>query len=175
MSRHGYVDDSDGYDDTLAWGRHLARLRSATKGKRGQAFFAALVDALDALPEKSLAPNSLETKDGAVCALGALAKHRGIDVKSLELGDPYTEDPDEGGEWDRSDWATLAGLFNIAPVLAREVMYENDECATWNATGTGEHPTPGEQRWQKVRAWAIRQLTPETMMALAGEPKGKEE
>ncbi len=174
MSRHGYVEDSCGDDDNLAWGRHMAQLRSATKGRRGQAFFLALVEALDAMPEKSLAPNSLETKDGAVCALGCLARHRSIDVKSFQLGDPYTEDPDEGGDWEQSDWETLAKLFDISPVLAREVMYQNDECATWGSTGTSSHPTAGEQRWQKVRAWALRQLKPETLLELGWQKGGSD-
>jgi hypothetical protein len=133
----------------LAAGRWNAQVRSATRGKRGQAFFRALVEALDAMPVKSLAPNSLETKEGAVCALGCLARHRGIDVKSLELGDPYTEDPDEGGEWEDSDWDKLSTTFDIAPQLAREVMYNNDEFGR-----------SGELRWEHVRRWAARQIIP---------------
>jgi hypothetical protein len=160
VSRHGFVEDCGDYDNVLAQGRWQAQLKSAIRGRRGQAFLRSLVEALDAMPDKSLAPNSLETEDGAVCALGCLARHRGIDVKTLALGDPYTEDPDEGGEWEDSDWDTLAAVFNIAPQLAREVMYENDECATWTATGNGDHPAPGEQRWQRVRAWAARQIRP---------------
>ena len=152
MSRHGYIEDWDGDEDNLMQGRWAGRLKSAARGKRGQAFFRELIAALDAMPTKWLAPNSLETKDGEVCALGALARHRGIDVKSLELGDPYTEDPDEGAEWEDSDWDKVAEVFDIAPTLAREVMYTNDE--VW----TGKSDKPGEIRWQKVRSWAARQI-----------------
>ncbi len=159
MSRHGYLEDWDGDErSALQQGRWQAQLNSAIRGRRGQAFFRALVEALDAMPEKSLAPNSLETKDGDVCALGCLARHRGIDVKTLQLGDPYTEDPDEGAEWEDPDWEALAAVFDIAPQLAREVMYENDECSTYVATGTGTHPTPGQQRWQRMRSWAAKKI-----------------
>jgi hypothetical protein len=154
VSRHGYTDGWDGDEDNLVQGRWAGRLKSATRGKRGQAFFRSLVEALDAMPEKSLTPNSLETKGGSVCALGALARHRGIDVKALELGEPYTEDPDEGSEWQDSDWDKLSNVLNIAPCLAREVMYTNDEA--W----TEKSDKPGEVRWQKVRAWAARQIVP---------------
>jgi hypothetical protein len=165
MSRHGYVEDCDGDDDNLAWGRHQAQLQSAIRGKRGQAFFLALVEALDALPKKRLAANSLVTKDGEVCALGALARHRAIDVKSLELGDQYTDDPDEGSDWSNDDWDKVAGLFDIAPQLAREVMYENDEACVWPSE------SPGNARWLKVRAWAIRRLRPETLIGQPEEAK----
>ena len=157
MSRHGYIEDWDGDESSvLQAGRWQAQLQSAMRGKRGQAFFRALVEALDAMPEKSLAPNSLETKDGSVCALGCLARHRGVDVKSLELGDPYTEDPDEGSEWEDSDWEKLAEVFDIAPQLAREVMYENDEAFV----GVVGPLTPGEQRWQRMRRWAAKKIVP---------------
>lgn len=151
MSRHGFVEDWDGDDNSsLMMGRWNAQVRSATRGKRGQRFFRDLVAALDAMPEKRLAPNSLETKDGSVCALGCLARQRGVDVKALELGDPYTEDPDEGSEWEDSDWEKLSEVFDIAPQLAREVMYNNDEAYAKTA----------EERWAKVRAWAARQIRP---------------
>lgn len=148
MSRHGYLEDCGDYDDNLAQGRWQAQLRSATRGRRGQAFFRALVEALDALPEKSLVANSLETNEGGVCALGCLARHRGVDVKELDLGGDYPDD-----EWEDSDWDKLSNLFNIAPQVAREVMYVNDE--TW-----APEPDANAVRWQKVRAWAARQIVP---------------
>lgn len=58
MSRHGYIEDCD-YEDNLAQGRWQAQLKSSIRGKRGQVFFRALVEALDALPEKSLVSQQL--------------------------------------------------------------------------------------------------------------------
>lgn len=150
MSRHGYSDDGD-CDDNLAQGRWSARLKSATRGKRGQAFFRALVEALDEMPEKSLVANSLETNEGAVCAFGALARHRKVDVKALDIGN--TEFPDE--DWEDHDWDKLAEAFDVAPTLAREVMYTNDEA--WLGKG---NENPSFARWAQVRAWAVRQIIP---------------
>jgi hypothetical protein len=69
MSRHGYSEDC-GWGDELAQGRWQAQLKSATRGKRGQVFLRALVEALDALPSKSLVPNSLETNEGRCVRAG---------------------------------------------------------------------------------------------------------
>lgn len=81
MSRHGYSDDCE----------HVAMWRgvvaSATRGKRGQAFFRALVDALDAMPEKRLIAGLLEDAEGSVCALGCLGRARGIEPSSLDTCD----------------------------------------------------------------------------------------
>jgi hypothetical protein len=150
MSRHGFSEGSGDKGEDLAMGRWNAQVKSATRGKRGQAFFRALVEALDALPEKRLVPNSLETTEGEVCALGCLARHRGVDVKVLSLGNE--EFPDE--EWEDSDWDKLSELFNIAPQLAREVMYHNDEAGYLNGEDAGS------ARWQQVRKWAARQIIP---------------
>ncbi len=144
MSRHGYNEDDGGCDDyELSFGRFRAQVASATRGKRGQAFFVALVQSLDALPEKSLVKGELQTSEGAVCALGALAKYKGIDVSDV----------------DTEDHASLGVTFSIASQLAQEVMYENDE-----ARGPGG--VTGEIRWQRVRDWAVRQLTAETLLDL---------
>ncbi len=128
MNRSGYSDE----------GEHFAMWRgvimSATRGKRGQAFFRALVEALDAMPDKRLVAGELETEEGAVCALGCLGKHRGIAIGSV----------------DTEDWDKLGELFNIAPQLAQEVMYVNDE------DFRARHSP--EERWQVVRTWAARQI-----------------
>lgn len=131
MGRHGYSSDLE----PLSLGRWRAQIASATRGKRGQAFFRALVDALDAMPEKKLIAGDLETPSGEVCALGCLGKARGVDLKGV---------PTE-------DWDKLGELFNIAPQLAQEVMYMNDE--------GGFRGFP-EERWKTVRDWAARQIHP---------------
>lgn len=131
MSRSGYHDDCD---DDLALGRYRGVVASATRGKRGQEFFKALVDALDAMPEKRLIADELEAPDGAVCAIGALGKARGLDMTGLDPDDPQR----------------VGKVFNIAEALAREVVFENDEASGWK-----DSP---ESRWCRMRAWARQQI-----------------
>ena len=131
MSRSAYDDDCDGPE------LHLYRgtVASATRGKRGQAFFVALLDALDAMPEKRLIAGDLE-KGSNVCAIGALGRQRGVDMHDL----------------DPEDSERVAKAFNIADCLAREVVYMNDEWP-W------KRETP-EERWTRMRAWVASQIRP---------------
>jgi hypothetical protein len=132
MSRHGFTDDCD---DNLAAGRWAGRVASAIRGKRGQAFLRELRDAMDAMPEKRLISEELVTADGECCALGCVAKARGLDVSMV--------DPEES--------EVVANLFGIAECLAREVVYQNDE-----AWSRGEM-TP-EKRWSIVRRWVDEKI-----------------
>lgn len=132
MSRSGYTDDCENLN---LWRGTVAR---ATRGRRGQQFFRDLIAALDALPAKRLIAGELETQEGDVCALGSLAKRKGVELLPL----------------DTEDYPKLGEAFNIAAPLAQEVMYENDEGGPWS----GETP---EQRWARVRAWAVGQLRPD--------------
>jgi hypothetical protein len=93
-----------------------------------------LVAALDAMPVKELESDSLRYEDGSVCALGAVAAARGVDVSPL---DPY-------------DIETVAHTFGIAPAMTREVVYENDEGGSYSETPA--------QRWQRMRRWAEASL-----------------
>ncbi len=129
MSRHGYSDEYNSYQ--LAMWRGV--IASAKRGKRGQAFFRALVAALDAMPVKELVEGELEDAEGSVCALGCLGKARGVDLKQVE----------------NEDWEHLGALFNIAPQLAQETVYVNDE--RWNVASPAV-------RWRCVRDWAARQI-----------------
>lgn len=141
MSRHGYSDDDT---DNLAIGRWRGLIASASRGKRGQEFFLALLAALDAMPEKRLVAEDLVREDGDCCALGALGLHRGI--------------PNIGA-LDPEDHEHLGGVFNIAPCLVAETEYQNDEGA-WK-----ESP---EQRWSRMRRWCERNIK---RAELAGESK----
>lgn len=135
MSRSGYTDDND---DPLALGRWRAIIVSATRGRRGQAFFHSLADALDAMPDKRLVANELEDEEtGGVCTLGALAKQNGV---SLDPDDTY-------------DYEKLGATFNIANQLAQETMWMNDEA------GPRRGETP-EERWTRVRKWVASQIKP---------------
>lgn len=144
MSRSGYTEDYDNEDGRLAMWRGV--IASATRGKRGQRFFRELVAALDAMPEKRLIANELgvEEADGPVCALGSLARAKGV---ALTEDDSYAYD-------------RLGEAFDIAKQLAQEVMYVNDEAGPYG----GETP---EGRWLRVRRWAARQIRVTTGELLA--------
>ena len=152
MSRSGYSEDGDSFDDfpELAYGRYRGRITSATRGKRGQAFFRDLLAALDAMPDKRLITNELETREGSVCAIGALGKARGVPMSDL---DPENAD-------------AVAFRFGIAEILAREVVYMNDESGpSYNGKETPE------ERWTRMRAWVASQInpTPDFGVEVAGE------
>ena len=131
MSRSGYSDDCENI------GMYRGVVASATRGKRGQAFFRDLVSALDELTAKRLVSSELQTADGEVCAPGALGRRRGHDL----------------GELVNAGRLTLGEVFGIAKQLAAETMYENDEAGPYQ----GETP---EERWTRVRAWAAEQIIP---------------
>ncbi|WP_321919369.1 hypothetical protein [Paraburkholderia tropica] len=107
MSRSGYTDE----DDDNTGGLWRGAVMTAIRGKRGQAALKELAAAMDAMPNKTLGAESLVTADGQFCTLGVLGQARGIDMAHL--------DPD--------DWEAVAVAFNIAPAMAREIVYENDE------------------------------------------------
>jgi hypothetical protein len=107
MSRSGYTDDDE--DGTHALYR--AAVHRAIVGKRGQAFLRDLAIALDAMPEKTLAAESLVTAGGEFCTLGVLGAARGIKLEALDA-----EDPEQ-----------VARAFGIAESMAREIVFQNDE------------------------------------------------
>lgn len=126
MSRSGYSDDHDQWS-MIKW---RGQVMSAIRGKRGQEFFVALVEALDAMPEKRLIKDEIQDDDGCFCAFGALAQHKGLDPSEI---DPH-------------EHHVMGQLFNIAHQLAQEVMFENDEAGSYRETP--------EQRWSRMRQWA---------------------
>mgnify|MGYP001566836741 CR=1 FL=1 len=129
MSRSGYTDDDcDGYN--ALWRGQVA---SAIRGKRGQAFLHELIEALDALPEKKLIAEELH-KEGAVCAIGSVWLKRGIDMAPLDV----------------EDFERLGKVFGIAHQLVCEIEYVNDELGSYKQTP--------EDRWQRVRDWAVKNL-----------------
>src|ERR1700722_1111238 len=83
MSRSGYNDDCEQWA-LICW---RGAVNSAIKGARGQAFLAELIAALDALPEKRLIATELE-QEGAVCAIGAVGRARGVDMSKLDPDNP---------------------------------------------------------------------------------------
>jgi len=131
MSRSGYTDSCEGWD-LIRWRGAVA---SAIRGERGQRTLREILAALDAMPEKKLAAESLVTEDGEHCTLGVLGVQRGLD---LEILDP--DDPDG-----------VARAFGMAGALAKEIMFENDEGDFWR------RETP-EARWKRMRAWVKLQI-----------------
>lgn len=160
MSRSGYSDD---YDDQWGLIRWRGAVNSAIKGKRGQAFLRELAAAMDAMPDKRLVPDKLQT-DGDFCALGVVGQARGIDLDKI----------------DTEDWEQLAREFGISEALAREIMYENDDTFTDELSAWIEvcgpmrtryphferhhryeyrpNPRAGEARWERMRAWVDRHI-----------------
>lgn len=133
MSRSGYTNDSD---DTLEVGRWRAQVRSATRGKRGQAFLRELAAAMDAMPEKALIAGDLVDTYGDCCTMGVVCKARGLNVDDVDA-----HDPEEVGD-----------LLGVAKQLAAEIAYENDEHARLETC---------EQRWVRMRAWVESQIVKE--------------
>lgn len=135
MSRSGYSDDIDQWQ-MIKWRGQVA---SAIRGKRGQMMLRDLLVALDEMPDKVLVVHELESEEGEVCALGALARKRQIDMSKL--------DPNEPEE--------VGAVFGIASCLAQEIVYMNDEYFDryWDEKEKiMVNLTPG-QRWHKMREW----------------------
>jgi len=129
MSRSGYSDDFDGWS-TIRW---RGAVEAALRGKRGQAFLVELRDALDAMPVKELIAHEL-VANGSFCTLGVVGQKRGIALSDID-----SEDSD-----------TVAQQFGIAPAMAKEIVFMNDE-SEWS------DETP-QQRWSRMRHWVKLQI-----------------
>jgi hypothetical protein len=130
VSRSGYDDDCDADYDVLALGRWSGQVASTIRGKRGQAFLAELLQALDEMPAKRLIAHELKL-GGEVCALGSLGAARGIALEEL----------------DPEDYDAVSHAFGITHQLVREIEWVNDDC--------GVHRETPESRWQRVRDWVV--------------------
>lgn len=130
MSRSGYSNDCDYQWQYALW---RGTLMSSIRGKRGQAFLAELVAALESMPQKRLIAASL-VQDGEVCALGALAMKRGMSVTHIN--------PEE--------YEQVADEFKVSCPIAQEVMSQNDDM--------GPSMETPEQRWDRMLAWAKSNL-----------------
>ncbi len=113
MSRSGYTDDND---DPLAHGRWRQAVKRAIEGGRGQALLRELLEALDAMEDKRLYSGSFATAEGEFCTLGVLGAKRGTKMDDL-------------GDEDYCEREIVAERFGIAPAMAAEIMYLNDEYA----------------------------------------------
>jgi predicted outer membrane lipoprotein len=157
MSRSGYSDDCDGW----ALIRWRGAVSQAIRGKRGQAMLCEMMQALDSLPEPTLAAEALVTADGEYCALGALGRARAMDLEQI--------DPD--------DREAVAAAFGVAEALAAEIMDLNDDhfdeeriyynfdvCGPMRRWETHRqlrwkiNPQAGRIRWSRMRAWVASNI-----------------
>ena len=159
MSRSGYSDDCDGWA-LICW---RGAVKSAIRGARGQALLRETLTALDAMPVKELIAHEL-VQDGEFCTLGVVGQKRGIDISAL----------------DPEDRESVAVAFGIAPALAAEIVYENDEhvddfqwveveiCGPmrpyypeWGKHKRGMsilNPDAPTHRWQHMRNWVEKNI-----------------
>ena len=147
MSRSGYSDDCENV------GLWRQAVRRAATGYRGQAFLRKLRDALDAMPVKRLITDEIANDAGEVCALGAVDPNASVDPE---------------------DRQAVAQHFGIAPALAAEIVYQNDEVdngrhvmaegpaqiGRWGPDWVWVPCTP-EQRWARMREWVEKQIGPD--------------
>lgn len=169
MSRSGFVE-ADGENDLAIYGWQ-ANVRRMMRGKNGQQFLWELYLSLEALPTKELIVGGLVDDDGAYCALGAVARNRGI-----EIPEDLKVRLDENGDLDDSDdcdfYASVTPLLKLKEMMAREVMHENDEGDTWHwpdgrvchglswkdrDVPIRDYDLPHE-RWQRMRRWVVSRL-----------------
>lgn len=165
MNRSGYVED----DGDPVFNLYRGRVVRALRGARGQAALREIAAALDAMPDKSLCAQELQTADGEFCTLGVLGHARGIDLSKL----------------DPEDWDAVAKALNLAPSMVREIEEVNDEgtdtfkfieveiCGPMQRFEshfkTAQFDFPAAQvaasRWKHMREWVQKQIlsTPAAM------------
>lgn len=146
MSRSGYDYDYDCGCEQWSWVMWRGAVESAIRGKRGQLLLMEMLTALDALPVKRLVADELVDVDiasfshwgmyeyDAVCAIGAVGKKRGVDLKKM----------------DSENYSMVADTFNIAEAMVREIEWINDEA--------GVHRETPEERFVRVRGWVAMQI-----------------
>lgn len=132
MSRISYNDEEDYPGQFGLWQANCIR---SIQGKQGQEELRALRDALLALPEKRLIHGSLDDEDGGVCAIGAYAKHKGLDLKAFDA---------------ESETDKVGVAAGMPPLVAWRVVEIND-------MELDRKVTPA-QRYTEMLAWVERQL-----------------
>lgn len=142
MSRSGYTDDCE---NLALWRGAVDR---AIKGRRGQKALRELATALDAMPIKALAAESLVNQSGEFCTLGVLGNSRGLPIEAI--------DPEDSG--------AAAQAFDIAQAMVREIVYLNDEADEYPRFIDGHwcrKPETPQERWARMRAWVDEQISKE--------------
>lgn len=146
MSRSGYSDECENL------GLWRGAVERAMTGYRGQHFLRKLRNALDAMPVKRLIIGEIVNSEG-VCALGAVDPNTAVDPK----------DRDAVGQH-----------FGIAPAMAAEIVYMNDErfdgeyvaaegpsrSTYYGRPSSVWRPFTPEERWVRMRGWVDEQIVP---------------
>jgi hypothetical protein len=136
--RISWSDDEEHPGQSDLW---QANCRRSLNGRAGQSELRALREALLKLPDKRLSQGSLVDEEGDVCAIGAYAKAKGLDLNQF---DPEEETDAVGIE---------AGM---PPLVAWKVVEMNDvEFASHSHSFS---PISPEQRYSKMLAWVESQI-----------------
>jgi hypothetical protein len=152
MSRF-HCDDWDGEGvHPLMWEQTC---RNAIRGQKGQAVLRELKEALLGLPQQRLIDGAF-SREGEVCALGALARHRFAAGQKICWGEsviaslPQLEE--RLGDDLEEDFITLdlGERMGLKRALALAISFENDE-------GTWASETP-EQRYWRILRWVENNL-----------------
>lgn len=134
MGRSGYVEDWDCDSNFIFLTDSI--LERSCKGKRGREFLETVAREMDAMPKKVLIAGELIDEAGDCCTMGVACKARSLDVTKID----YTNADD------------VAKALNIAPTLAREVAFQNDDDFNYKSSETPE------QRWVRMRKWVDEKL-----------------
>jgi hypothetical protein len=161
--RISYSDEEDYPGQFELWQANVTR---SLKGKNGQRVLRELESALLALPGRRLIDGMLQDADGEVCALGALAKHKGHALVADKRSKSEYDEIDLSGEME--EFGVELGMPRLVAwkvVEKNDIAFEGRELITcegpyrWPA----ERPktmvsiTP-EIRYEKMLAWVQRQL-----------------
>lgn len=134
MSRFSYTEDEDFPGQFYLWQGNCDR---SMRSKKGQTELKVLREALLALPEKRLLLEALHDEKDGVCAIGAYAKHKGVDILQCDPEDATDEVGIDAGMPKMVAWKV---------VEMNDLMYDRE--------------TP-EERYSKMLNWVESQLLPE--------------
>jgi hypothetical protein len=158
MSRIGYSEDEDYPGQHALWQANVRRCLNGRAGKEG---LRELEAALLALPSKRLISQKL-IEQGEVCAIGAIALHKGATEEHLEtLDEEYMEGVGEE--------------YGLPRLVAWAIVEKNDyDLESYSVTAPGPNQygfyhgyQPGyrlrvevtpEERYKHMLAWVQRQL-----------------
>lgn len=189
MSRFSYSDDEERPGQFELW---QANCRRSLLGRKGQAVLRELEAALVAMPEKRLVKETLATKTGDVCAVGALLTAR---VESSGVPRPeavervrqlavrryagHPEWDDEDGDQENTD--EVAKAQGVPYLVAWKLVELNDiqiDCHDQTVEGPSPRPTDyaystgpfgsirlpytPEERYERVLEWVREHLRPVT-------------
>lgn len=125
-----FSEDEEFNNAAILWEANQER---SLKSKRGQAALRRLESALLALPEPKLIADAIETPEGLVCGLGALAKHEHYKGDLSLPPEPeygteewYEFDADEHGINVQDAMLALADALDVPKLVAVAIIAEND-------------------------------------------------